>query len=318
MENFISKEDLLVAIGGIFAKMENGNISLVEMNDLVDFTSELHQRSVILRYKAIEKEVLGQEDFSSLNEEEIINEAPQFENQESIEETIDTVVEKEEETLNEEAIINDEPSNEEEITFEQKEEEPISFGFNLFDFEEKKEEEQNIAQEEMINNVAFSESEDVVETIPSSITNDYFNTPKDIVTENSFESKQEESVQTQETVVEEINENEIGEPSAFSYSELSAFINKFNQVEAITATQFGLVKIDSLIGSFGLNERLQYINELFDGSSENFSDAVKVLDNQSTIESAKTKTAELALINNWDIESDTIVEFMQKVVRRYA
>lgn len=99
---------------------------------------------------------------------------------------------------------------------------------------------------------------------------------------------------------------------------LATFLSKFNQIETMTSSQFGLVKIDSLIGSFGLNERLQYINELFDGSSENFSDAIKVLDNQSSVDSAKTKVAELALINNWDVESETIVEFMQKVLRRYA
>ncbi len=305
MENFISKEDLLVEIGGIFAKMENGTISLSEMNELVELTSELNQRSIILRYKAIEKEVLG-------TSEQII--------EETVETPIQDEIEEEEIVSEIEEVNTIEVSEEEEEiaapSFEsvKVEEEPISFGFNLFDFEEKNEEqssnemEENIASEETVS----EKVEDKIEEEPIIDQPTYFETPSYVET---IVVEQHSPIE-QHTIIEE--ENDIGEPSAFSYSELATFINKFNQVEAITSTQFGLVKIDSLIGSFGLNERLQYINELFDGSSENFSDAIKVLDNQSTIDSARTKTAELALINNWDIESDTIVEFMQKVVRRYA
>jgi hypothetical protein len=73
-----------------------------------------------------------------------------------------------------------------------------------------------------------------------------------------------------------------------------------------------------LIGSFGLNERLQFINELFDGSSENFSNAIKTLDVQASSENARTKVAEFAVSNNWEVESETVVEFMQKIIRRYA
>ena len=75
--------------------------------------------------------------------------------------------------------------------------------------------------------------------------------------------------------------------------------------------------MDTLVGSFGLNERLQYINELFDGSSEDFSNAVKTLDNQSSSQNAFLKVAEIGTLNNWDIQSETVEEFMQKIKRRY-
>jgi hypothetical protein len=93
---------------------------------------------------------------------------------------------------------------------------------------------------------------------------------------------------------------------------------KFQTIEQGIKGQLGFSKLDSLVGSFGLNERLQYINELFDGSSESFSDAVKVLDGLSTLEEAKVKTNEFAGGNAWDLESETVDEFIQKIYRRYA
>ena len=35
-------------------------------------------------------------------------------------------------------------------------------------------------------------------------------------------------------------------------------------------------------------------------------------------EAAKSKVAEFAVENNWDVDSETVEEFMQKIVRRYA
>ena len=67
-----------------------------------------------------------------------------------------------------------------------------------------------------------------------------------------------------------------------------------------------------------MNERLQFINELFDGSSESFANAIKGLDQQANSENARAKVAEYAIENNWDVDSETVEEFMQKVVRRYA
>ena len=50
----------------------------------------------------------------------------------------------------------------------------------------------------------------------------------------------------------------------------SEFVNKVFEVEREIRNQIGFNSLPSLIGSFGLNERLLYINELFDGSSESF------------------------------------------------
>lgn len=96
------------------------------------------------------------------------------------------------------------------------------------------------------------------------------------------------------------------------------FISKFSKIDPSFFNQVGMSKLDTLIGSFGLNERLQYINELFDGSSDAFSEAIKSLDNMSSIEDALLKMSTYANQFSWDNESETVEEFVIKIRRRYA
>lgn len=111
---------------------------------------------------------------------------------------------------------------------------------------------------------------------------------------------------------------QVVEPVVANADSTAAFVKKFTSVAHESSGQFGLSKLDTLVGSFGLNERLQYINELFDGSSETFSEAIKSLDSLSSIDEAKQKTSEFAVANQWDLESDTVIEFIQKLCRRYV
>ena len=87
-------------------------------------------------------------------------------------------------------------------------------------------------------------------------------------------------------------------------------MEKIRDVESHIPSSFTMSKLDTLIGSFGLNERLQFINELFGGSSETFSDAVKVLDARTGMDSAREKIAEFAAANNWeDADNETNLFF---------
>ena len=60
------------------------------------------------------------------------------------------------------------------------------------------------------------------------------------------------------------------------------------------------------------------INDLFDGSSEMFSEAIKMLDSQTALDVANEKAAQLAVQHSWDPEEEVVVEFMSFVNRRYA
>ena len=96
------------------------------------------------------------------------------------------------------------------------------------------------------------------------------------------------------------------------------FLDQLNISDSSLHTTMHDAKLDSLIGAFGLNEKLRYINDLFDGSSEMFGNAVKTLDSQSDITAANQKVNELAKEHSWDPEEETVVEFLSYVNRRYA
>lgn len=96
------------------------------------------------------------------------------------------------------------------------------------------------------------------------------------------------------------------------------FVRRFSAIDPSLQSQLAMSRLETLIGSFGLNERLQFINELFDGSSEAFSDAIKSIDAQSDEQAALKKASSLASQFNWDQDSETVEEFVLKIKRRYA
>lgn len=97
-----------------------------------------------------------------------------------------------------------------------------------------------------------------------------------------------------------------------------AFLDKFSKKDMSSYNQISSAKIVTLIGAFGLNERLQYINELFDGSSEDFSEAIKAIDNFGALDEALMKASIYANKHNWDNSSETVEEFVHKIKRRYV
>ena len=59
MGNFISKEDILVEIAVLFKQMDNGKLTIEELEKLVKYSGDLHERTLILRYKAFEEKIFG-------------------------------------------------------------------------------------------------------------------------------------------------------------------------------------------------------------------------------------------------------------------
>jgi hypothetical protein len=97
-------------------------------------------------------------------------------------------------------------------------------------------------------------------------------------------------------------------------------IAQFRALEKNARIERAIVPIDSLIGSFSLTEKLQFINGLFGGSSEAFASATKRLNDQPNMAAAILALINIAETNSWDfaISAETIDEFMAKLCRRYA
>ena len=97
-----------------------------------------------------------------------------------------------------------------------------------------------------------------------------------------------------------------------------SFYDKLDLEDNSIAARFLGGKVDSLIGSFSLNQRLRFINELFDGSSEFFSEAVKTLDSKQSLAEAQEQAASYAGEYGWDPTDEIVIEFLSYLNRRYA
>jgi hypothetical protein len=169
--------------------------------------------------------------------------------------------------------------------------EPEGFDFGIFDQEEPAPN----AEEPSAMSV-----ESVMDPIPS-------------VVEPEKEIEEHFSVSTSESS----EENEVIKEVRVEHSVSSVSESK-GQPDNSLAGRLAGGKLNSLIGAFGLNQRLQFINELFDGSSEIFSDAIKALDSQPDLQTARGKLADYASQFNWDPKDETVLEFVSFVNRRYA
>ena len=96
------------------------------------------------------------------------------------------------------------------------------------------------------------------------------------------------------------------------------FIDTIEHIDNSVNASFNGSRLDTLVGSFGLNQKMRYINDLFNGSSDLFSDSIKTLDSKSTLEEAKKVISSLSLKYNWDLESTIVIEFIDFINRRYV
>lgn len=187
-------------------------------------------------------------------------------------------------------------------------------------------------EEEISYETATVSVDEVEEEDESDFEFDFFST-NEHVSEGSeiptFEPETKEeitfSVEEKEEIIpiveEEISETSVNIPTTENiHSTLtnSNISERVFQIEREISNQMAFNTLPTLVGSFGLNERLLYINELFDGSSESFSDAIKQLDTKNSLQEAMPNIESIAVKFNWDLESEIVEEFIQKLCRRYA
>lgn len=195
------------------------------------------------------------------------------------------------------AIDEPSPEPEFEVTFANSDPSFSSLGDQQELLEETLEEEQ-LREEEAIEEETIEEETNEEETI----------------SENLFEE------------VEEVVEDHTSEEETIEQAAPSSWEPEFSgdqpiwmaEMEANIRDNRSMIPLESLIGAFTLNEKLQFINELFDGSSDDFSSNVKQLDQLASIDAARNMIAELADTFSWDTESEIVEDFIYKICRRYA
>ena len=256
MENIQKYKNQIKEVESLVIKLEKGELSLEELTTLESLTRALHERSIILKYKAFEQKV-----------------NPVAKEESKVEVTPEPIAE----VVVEEEVV----------------EEP-TIDFSMFSVEEETVEEETVEEEPEQEEPIVTELKEV-ETLE--------------VKEETIEPVVEEKVAP---IVVELKEDI---PAS---SVGSSFLDKMQSADTSINARFNGAKLDSLVGAFGLNQKLRYINELFDGSSESFSDAIKNLDAKSSMDDAKETVSALATQFEWDAEEESVVEFMGVLNRRYA
>lgn len=309
----LDMQSLLEEMGALLVKIKAGNATIGELEAFAAAASQLNERAIILRYKAYEAKVFGTE----LSEKSVaviddIAEDGQLDNF-----SVEEVMQVDE---NNSTDVEEEATNEE------------SFSFDLFGNEEETVEpsvELFAATEESVEDFEdeITDESDFEDEIPEAIEVPNFESESINVTPTPSPSFQETEVKVEEPVVEpkievveEIKQEERSEPvvSPVSTGDLHPIYNRIPTDMNSLSARIWQVRIESLRGAFGFNERMQSVNELFQGSLEAFTSAIDELDAISDKSTARAKVTALANQYNWSTESEIGLDFVQKVERKYA
>ena len=273
-------KELVSAIENGLKKISKGNITRIELEETVASSRELYERLLIVRYKVYENSILADKESEEL--EVVYKETEVKKEEETIpNENKDREIIFEEETTDiaEDSIIRFDLFATPEIESEVEKNEVLS--------EVEKEIEQSIEKEDILPEIEIKEEELVEENLDS---------------EEEIENTANDSAETTKEIAEDA----------------SSLFPKLLKIEKSIAQNYQVMTLETLIGSFTLNERLQFINELFDGSSDLFSSAIKRLDALDNRDSARSVIAEYAAENNWDLDGEVVEDFMLKICSRYA
>lgn len=270
-------------------KLESGQLSPEDMELLVEDAKELYERMVIMRYKIYETNVLG---VSSPVVSASIRQ-PEIETPIDLFGAIDLSAEPEFEVTfaNEDPIVEAET-----VVYPLEEEDAEAFEEEVLEQEEVLEDEQQ---------TEFFEQEELMEQEDS---------------EAFEEEADEELITADEDLIEEEAAEEVPAPEEAHYEPQFSASQPIwmAEMEANIRDNRSVFPLETLAGAFTLNEKLQFINELFDGSSDDFSASVKQLDQLATMDAARNMLTELSQTFNWDTESEIVEDFLYKICRRHA
>ena len=219
------------------SKLENGTISLTELEITVDVARDLYEKLIVIRHKVYEQSILEvptydfslvEVDLSDPVSNTIVEENKNahsknthFSQEEVSTITNDEVFNKE---LNGELFFETEPTEIEVAPLESEaiDSSNVSWEMNATEHDDELIEEIHIESTDLFEVETTSPSEQLIEDT--------------------------QSVSSETNIEESLSENN------------SEWVGKLRSMESQLTDSFALSKLDTLIGSFGLNERLQFIN----------------------------------------------------------
>lgn len=123
------------------------------------------------------------------------------------------------------------------------------------------------------------------------------------------------SESTQETEALSIANEPIAQETSLA---LHPIYERLSATDDSLAARMLTVRLETLKGAFGFNERMQIVNELLGSSNDLYHEVIEQLDNMDSKAEARLFVSSIANKYNWNVSSTIALEFIQKVERRYA
>lgn len=290
----MTMNSLLEEMQQLVDKINEGTASMGEIEAFAAAAQDLNERAIIIRYKAYELKV----------------QPTQVDVQATVEEHV--------------------PTNETDFIASKLDESALEMDFDLFSTDEPEEtiESELVLENEnskassfdffATNEPASSTNEPVVEqTEITTISEDsaFFDDTEN--NENFVDFADDETdvaVQTEAEVHEEI----IIPATSHQPVALHPIYERLATADDSLAARMLSVRLETLKGAFGFNERMQIVNELLASSNDLYHEIIEQLDNMDSKEEARLFVSSIADKYNWNVASSIALEFIQKVERRYA
>jgi hypothetical protein len=274
-------QSLIDEMVALLQKIKAGNATLGELESFAAAAAQLNERAIILKYKAYEAKVY---------------EKP-FELAEA-----NTPAAAAVQTSAATGIVS---ANTTETSISEPVNETEDMSFDLFSIDDQ-EAEIEIETEELVT------PEEPIDTFKENTTFGFSDSAPDAAPEPVFEQASVAPIHAtpmEAPATEDALSNSQGEHPIYA---------KIVTDDNSLAARLLNVPLASLQGAFGFNERLQIIQELFDGNADAYNDAIQVLDQQPNKAHARAVASGFAYQFGWDENNHTALDFIQKVERRYA
>lgn len=301
----MTMNSLLAEMQLLVDKINEGTATMGEIEAFAAAAQDLNERAIIYRYKAYELKIQPtQFDVEETVQEQTSPAEPHFVATKLEENTLDMdfdLFSSGDDSLNDEPMLEENHDFSEsipEISEETSHVEPTT-SFDLY--ENEPEEHVTIAylDEAENNETPLMEEFDAVQAPVYTLDEEPLDTSESI----------------QETVLFPEANEPIGQETSLA---LHPIYERLSATDDSLAARMLTVRLETLKGAFGFNERMQIVNELLGSSNDLYHEVIEQLDNMDSKDEARLFVSSIANKYNWNVSSTIALEFIQKVERRYA
>lgn len=297
----MTMNSLLAEMQLLVDKINEGTATMGEIEAFAAAAQDLNERAIIYRYKAYELKVQPtQVDIEEAVQEQTSPAEPHFAATKLDDNALDMdfdLFSSGDDSSNEE-LTNDYSASISEISEDKSPDAPTT-SFDLYENEPQEQETVAYLDEAENNETPLMEEFDAIQ--------------------EPVYTFDEEPLATNESTLETEVLLEASEPLAQETSlALHPIYERLSATDDSLAARMLSVRLETLKGAFGFNERMQIVNELLGSSNDLYHVVIEQLDNMDSKDEARLFVSSIANKYNWNVSSTIALEFIQKVERRYA